>query len=215
MKCTKCGKELGGNAKFCPSCGEPIVLNDNCTTNKSAFPKELILIIVSAMVVILVMLNIKGPSNNSETRQIGKMLDKYASYATDKDSKEICGLIFVDQMKKDCSSIYYANMNLAITGRNIQCKTKFSELFDTVEYKFKDISYEPLSDDGIEKVQNMYASLGYNIPISKGYQVMATFGAENNYELPIQFQAVKINNEWKLSPQLWYVTFGEQLDKPV
>ena len=150
---------------------------------------------------------------NAEIKKCENMLKKYAEYATDKECKDICELMFTDEMMKKCNKLYFADMKLQITNRNLMFKQSFSDLFESIEYEFTDVEFSELSDEDIEWTEEYYKYFGFNIDISSGYLVSSTFSSTAGYNYSANFAVVKVDeDEWRISPQIWEVTFGQKLE---
>ncbi len=194
-----------------------------------------ILLTAGLIINIIMLLASCGANNNTkesketiELKKCEKLIDKFAMYATEKDSEEICKLIFTDEMVKGCNKLYYVDMNLQITNRNLQFKQSFSELFETIEYEFTDTTFSKLSEEDLYKTLSYYEYLGYKVDISEGYLVTTMFNSSAGYRYPSCFPVVKIaededeegegeegegEGEWKLSPLVWDMTFGNKLEE--
>ena len=149
---------------------------------------------------------------NYDMLECEELIDDFADYTTDKNCKKICSLIFTDEMVEDCNVLYYTEMKLQITNRNLIFKQSFGDLFESIKYEFTDTSFSELSDDNLEITKAFYADLGYTVGISEGYWVSSTFSSSAGYEYNADFAVVKIDDEWKISPQIWLVTFGQKLE---
>jgi len=177
--------------------------------------KKLTTVILSCIIVFsCISCESEKPKKNKDTKKCEKLISDYAYHFTENECEELCKLMFTDEMIADCNKVYYANMHLDITNRNLIFKQGLSDmLFKTIEYSFEDISFSKLSKNDLESVQSYYKTyLNYDITIDDGYLACATYKISEGLEYPVEFPIIKIEDDWKISPQLWHTLFGQPLE---
>ncbi len=70
MNCQKCGNVVPNNSKFCPSCGNPIVVEPVITNKKKININHILIGLISLVVVVIVFVGVFALVNSNRTRTI-------------------------------------------------------------------------------------------------------------------------------------------------